>query len=444
MVHKSAPPNRDAGVMFPPALLRALTVMALIFGPQVLPSSVAGSAAVPSPLGAAPAQAQSVSDVAQSAPRGRITNTLSRPSAIVVLGWATDADAAGPARVLITVDGTRAKVRPAKRPHPLRPNAGFRITVDTTPGIHRVCARIINQGNGRDRSLGCRTVTTRVTAPGNAAGNPSGLGIITTPNGTVMPVEKVNGDGSFDAWTPCANLLRVTGTHRHRARVIVDAGHGGTRETGSVGSNGLVERDLNLVVSERVVQRLERMGISSQLTRTADYRLPLSVRGAIANALDGDLLISVHHNGGAVQRSDEPGTEVWHSTVQDESLRFARILWEEMYNSLKDLDVDWVATRFSGASKRLRTDGNDFFGIHRRTPDIPSVISEYVYLSNPAEAALMASDAMVEREVDAIVRAVVRWYWNTDTSGRVGATLTADASTNSGGSDNCVEPDLGY
>ena len=73
-------------------------------------------------------------------------------------------------------------------------------------------------------------------------------------------------------------------------RIVVDAGHGG-HDTGTIGPNGLMEKDLVLDVSLRLGRLLEtRLGADVIYTRDDDTFIPLETRTAIANEHQADLL----------------------------------------------------------------------------------------------------------------------------------------------------------
>ena len=79
-------------------------------------------------------------------------------------------------------------------------------------------------------------------------------------------------------------------------RIVLDAGHGGW-DLGTVGREGLLEKDLVLDVTERLGQLLRtRLGSEVMFTRTDDTYLPLEQRADIANHAQADLFVSVHAN----------------------------------------------------------------------------------------------------------------------------------------------------
>ena len=267
--------------------------------------------------------------------------------------------------------------------------------------------------------------------------------MIVTSSGLVLPVREVREDAYLVA-TTCANEAIVDfGTHVARADIVLDPGHGGRRDTGAVGANGLVERDLNMAVAELVRAELEARGYSVILTRTTNIETPILTRAEIARALAPEVFVSIHHNGGTTNRSSNPGTEVFHQANNPESIRLAGILFEEVQAALSQYDVAWAKTSNQGTRGFLRTsDGKDLFGILRLSEGLNSVVVEAVYLSNPPEAQLMADPAAQQVEAKAIAAGIVRYLTTDDPgSGHNGVSRTSRVLT-SGRRSGCVDPPL--
>ncbi len=391
------------------------------------------------PAGAQTAQAAPAIGPWLGAPRGAIVETTALDGAIEVRAELRDPDSARSIRYVITVDG-RAVVRgQSGRPSDFGQRVQTVDAVTAGPGLHNVCLRVGDERFG-DRTVDCVRSTTSPPDTTTPELQDQASGVLVSPTGVVMPV--VGGRaGNWRVTTPCGATTRIgEGTFVEGARVVVDPGHGGS-ESGAWGP-GILEKDLNLTVSELVVERLESLGISAQLTRTSDYRLPIRTRAEIATALAPDVFISVHHNGGATRPSSRPGTEVFYGVEKDESRRLAAIMYEEMVEALSPYDVAWVSTVSEGASLRLRDDGMDLYGIHRYSPDVNSVISEFLYLSNPPEARLMQQPGLVELEADTIVASLLRWWWTDDDGTTRGRQFTDSSSSGTGGFDGCVDPTL--
>jgi hypothetical protein len=94
-------------------------------------------------------------------------------------------------------------------------------------------------------------------------------------------------------------------------KIVIDAGHGGTRPEGkstplgAVGPTGLKEKDVTLEVARRLAPRFGGAGV---LTRSADENLSLGRRIAIARGTGADAFLSIHASGGP---PDGRGTQVW-------------------------------------------------------------------------------------------------------------------------------------
>ncbi len=90
------------------------------------------------------------------------------------------------------------------------------------------------------------------------------------------------------------SLIRTLGLKI--GKIVIDAGHGG-HDTGTMGPNGLQEKDLVLDVALRLGNLLQqKMGAEVVYTRTDDTFIPLEARTAIANQAQADLFISIHAN----------------------------------------------------------------------------------------------------------------------------------------------------
>ncbi len=373
------------------------------------------------------------------APRGHFTAIEPAVGSLTFRAVAADPDAAQAMDYEVLVDGAVAVSGRTPRPVAAGLTVPIETTVDVSPGVHRVCLRLADRTHS-GRSVHCRQATTLPPNRADANVVRGANGVVVSPSGVVVPVLS----GSTNDWrvrTPCGNTASLRrGTFVDRARVVIDPGHGGS-ESGAVGG-GLVEKDLNLVVSELVIDKFESLGISAQITRTTDYRLPIQTRADIAEALAPDAFISVHHNGGAVRRSSIPGTEIFYSNVRPDSQRLAAILYEELNAAAARFDADWVSTVNQGASVRLNENGDDLFGVHRFTPGIDSVITEYMYLSNPSEARLLRRADVLEAQAQAIVDGVLRWWFTNDAGTSLGRSVVDPSSSGTGGFDGCVDPPL--
>ena len=271
----------------------------------------------------------------------------------------------------------------------------------------------------------------------SAAGSTSSLGAL-VENGVIFPIVE-NTEWGKIVTTPCnTEIIHNGGEFLETVDVVIDPGHGGP-ETGSVGANGLVERDLNLIVALLVEKELLSLGYTVALTRRTDLHMPIRQRTAIANSLSPKAFVSIHHNGGAQRRSDVPGTETFHQVNSSESKRLAGLLFEEIFESFKNYWVPWVNTVHNGASSRLSEPGRDAYGILRDTPDIPTAIAEAVYLSNPPEAELLLLPEVQQVEAEAITRAIHRFISSSDPGSGFKPSFIDGVMTGTGSARGCVD-----
>lgn len=376
----------------------------------------------------------------RNATRGIITEMTPQDGAITVAGVTRDPDSAQPVSYEILVDGEVATSGQTAAASDFGQNLQFEETVSASPGLHEVCLRLDDPALGR-RTVHCSDAITNPPVRVDSAVAQAATGVAISETGVVLPITGGQ-SGNLQVTTPCGAATTIDeASIVDRARIVIDPGHGGS-ESGAVGA-GLLEKNVNLVVSNVVIEKFADLGISAQLTRTADYRVPIRVRADIATALAPDVFLSLHHNGGAVRRSSDPGTEIFYAQARPESQRLAAILYEEMQAAAAQFDAQWVDTVNQGASTRLRDDGQDLFGIHRFSPDLDSVITEFLYLSNPSEAELMRRPDVIEAQAQSIVDGILRWWFDSDDNPTTpGRRFTDPSSSGTGGFDNCVDPAL--
>ena len=301
----------------------------------------------------------------------------------------------------------------------------------------------------REVVVAARPATPSSTTPPTAPPGPfaplprtDAVSAVRTPAGYVLPVV----GGGAQAWeveTPCAATAVVPGTPVAGAHVVLDPGHGGS-EPGAVGPSGLREKDLNLDIARRVRDRLAAQGATVVLTRDLDVRMTLATRGAIARSLHPLAFVSIHHNAAPIGRSSTPGTELYHQLADPQSRRLSGLLWEELQARLAPFGTDWAVGDQPGArARRSVLTGDDFYGVLRHSHGVPAVLTEAAYLTNPAEDALLNTDAFRDAEADALAAAIVRLVTTDDPGSGFVPTKEASAPAGSGGGvSGCVDPPL--
>ena len=274
---------------------------------------------------------------------------------------------------------------------------------------------------------------------GDAAGETK---VVVSARGVVLPVRSRQG-GGYRVLTPCSNNAVVTGgAPVSGAAVVLDAGHGGA-EDGAVGPNGLTEKAVNLAVARHAQAALQRQGLTTVLTRTADYRMTLGARAEVARALRPRAFVSIHHNSVPDGPRPGPGTETFYQVESPSSKRLAGLVYEEVVKALSAYQVPWVADRDAGAKFRKNSRGNDYYGILRQTGGVTAVLSELAYISNPAEAQLLARPDVQQVEGEAVARGVVRFLTTPDPGSGYVTPYPRDEPAGPGGGDaGCVDPPL--
>ena len=219
-------------------------------------------------------------------------------------------------------------------------------------------------------------------------------------------------DSGYLVRTPCGNTAEVSkGVLINDVRVVIDPGHGGPVDTGAVGPNGLVERDLNLTLARAVLDELARRGISAVSTRTGGYGTLLSVRALLADDLGAEALVSIHHNAPTWATSSTPGSEVFiqsasRDLARPDSARLGGLLYEEVTAALATFEgIPWSRSASAGVLRVLSSSGRDAYGMIVR-PEVPTALIEYGYLSNPSEAELFTTDEYIQVAATATADAI--------------------------------------
>jgi len=215
-------------------------------------------------------------------------------------------------------------------------------------------------------------------------------------------------------------------------KIVIDAGHGG-HDTGTIGPNGLLEKDVVLDVSKRLGRLLEsRLGAEVIYTRQDDTFIPLETRTAIANRERADLFISIHAN--SSRDSDARGVETYYLnfTSSPEALEVAareNAVSEKSIHELQDL-VKKIALRdkidesreFAGDVQQslygglaLNNAGIRNRGI-KKAPfivligaNMPSILAEISFVSNPTDERKLETAEHRQRIAESLYRGVSKY-----------------------------------
>lgn len=216
------------------------------------------------------------------------------------------------------------------------------------------------------------------------------------------------------------------------AVIVLDPGHG-ARDWGGVGPSGLSEKEVNLDIADRVRDLMEMSHnvdwetgevtvgnsvsafASAVLTRDVigpndgDFEAGLGYRAILATAAGADAFVSIHNNTVPRVDSDIPGSEVYYSVGAENSDRLAGLIYEELLRSFAPFDADWSGGELLGPRARIDPDtDDDYYGLLRRAT-MPAVIVEGIYISEPEEEALLATEAFRQAYAEGVYRGVVRF-----------------------------------
>jgi N-acetylmuramoyl-L-alanine amidase len=226
------------------------------------------------------------------------------------------------------------------------------------------------------------------------------------------------------------SLIRALGLKI--GKIVIDAGHGG-HDTGTIGPNGLLEKDVVLDVAKRLGRLLEsRLGAEVIYTRQDDTFIPLETRTAIANREQADLFISIHAN--SSRDSDARGVETYYLnfTSSPEALEVAareNAVSEKSIHELQDL-VKKIALKekidesreFAGDVQQslygglaLHNAGIRNRGI-KKAPfivligaNMPSILAEISFVSNPTDERKLESSEHRQRIAESLYRGVSKY-----------------------------------
>ena len=264
--------------------------------------------------------------------------------------------------------------------------------------------------------------------------------------GIVVPVLGREGEG-WKVSTPCGrDAVLMSGTPLSNGPVVIDPGHGGY-DPGAVGPNGLAESALNLAVSRHAAAALEQAGFPTVLTRNGDHGMNLTNRARLAVGLQARAFVSVHHNAAAWAPSAIPGSEMYHQVDSPDSKRLAGLIYEEIVAALSAYSVPWV-TSGVGVTWRTRSNGEDWYAMVRQPKGVAAALAELAFISNPAEAELLADPEVQRVEGEAVARGIIRFLTTSDPGtgyvdgGQMPPRPRSGPRGGGGGWDECDDPAL--
>ncbi len=215
-------------------------------------------------------------------------------------------------------------------------------------------------------------------------------------------------------------------------RIVIDAGHGG-HDTGTIGPNGLTEKELVLDVALRLGRLLEtRLGADVIYTRDDDTFIPLETRTAIANQHQADLFISIHANSSSDPTARGVETYYLNFTSNPDALEVAarenavsqqsifqlqdlvkKITLKEKIDESRELAADVQQSLYSGLTTRHSTLRDR--GV-KKAPfvvligaNMPSILAEISFVSNPTDEAKLETPEYREKIADSLYKGIAKY-----------------------------------
>ena len=205
---------------------------------------------------------------------------------------------------------------------------------------------------------------------------------------------------SWEAAETAGRLIDVSGNIKADQVILVDAGHGGV-DSGMVGIGGLKEKGINLDIAMKLKTILEKKGLAVVMTREEDKGLyengtknmkaqDLQNRIEQIRKYEPVLSVSIHQN--SYQDAQIHGAQVFYYSHSEEGKRMAEVMQKAL------LKADEENTRQAKA--------NDTYYLLKRT-EVPTIIVECGFLSNPEEAAKLVSPKYQEKLAEAIAEGIL-------------------------------------
>lgn len=212
--------------------------------------------------------------------------------------------------------------------------------------------------------------------------------------------------------------------------VVIDAGHGG-HDPGAHGERAL-EKDINLAAAQALKARLERSGrYKVVMTRDSDVYVPLEDRVRIAQRADADLFISLHSDSGperelsgaSVYTLSDKGTarsrqfvtkDDWYmkaSLTRDTGVRDILLdLTQRATRNRSGMFAETLVGRIDGRAPLLRRSHRDAGFMVLLAPNVPAVLLEMGFVSNPDDEEFLRDPARRARLVGAVADSIDDYF----------------------------------
>jgi N-acetylmuramoyl-L-alanine amidase len=279
---------------------------------------------------------------------------------------------------------------------------------------------------------------------------PPGAGPVTPDPIAKIEAEAARSDGGLPAQPPSTapaapspqpqmNCCSAPPKVARMVTIALDPGHGG-EDPGATGASGSHEKDIVLAIAKRLKARLEGLpNTRVMLTRDADYFVPLGVRVEKARKVQADLFVSIHADafveptarGSSVFVLSEKGASSsaarWLANDQNKADMIGGVNLSSHDRQLASVLFDLSTTAQINDSLKLgKAVLTEIGGINRlhkgaveqagfavlKAPDIPSILVETAFISNPDEEARLRDNGYQDQIADAITKGIRRYFAN--------------------------------
>ena len=248
----------------------------------------------------------------------------------------------------------------------------------------------------------------------------------------------LRGEQEIAAPAPAPALPAVQA--RKSARLItvaIDAGHGG-EDPGARGRSGTLEKDVTLAIARKLKERIDtEPNMRAVLVRDGDYFIPLHMRVQKARRVNADLFVSIHADawitpsarGSSVFALSERGATSaaarWLAKRENDAdiIGGVNLDVRDPYLKRTLLDLSQTATINDSLKlgKALLSELGEINNLHKasveqagfavlKAPDIPSVLVETAFITNPQEEAKLRSESYQAKMADAVFQGIKRYF----------------------------------
>ncbi|MGF1688842.1 N-acetylmuramoyl-L-alanine amidase [Photobacterium japonica] len=261
--------------------------------------------------------------------------------------------------------------------------------------------------------------------------------VLDLPHKKAAPVKKVT---TSTVSQSVANAKAILPYGNEDIIVAIDPGHGG-EDPGSIGPSRKYEKNVTLTISKKVMARINATpGMKAVLTRQGDYFVNLNKRSDIARKNKAHLLVSIHADGFT---SPKPrGASVWVLNTRRANTEIGRWLEqhekqsellgggdvlsgdnEDQYLSMAVLDLQFSHSQKEGydVASRVLKELKGVTSLHKskpahaslavlKSPDIPSLLVETGFITNPTEERLLNATSHQNKLADAVYRGILAYF----------------------------------